>query len=107
MSHGSILVSRAVAKSNLEDSAHHWRKRVDQWRADDTKHTEKRFAQSFWSDRLRCFGVIPERIDLYERDAKRASSGNDGYIDLFWSGVVLGEAKSFGLSHPVVVPAVR
>lgn len=43
-----------------------------------------------------CFGIIPERIDLFERDAARASTGGGGYIDLFWSGVVLGEAKSLG-----------
>jgi hypothetical protein len=40
--------------------------------------------------------VIPERIRLFERDATRASTGNTGYIDLFWSGVVIGEAKSLG-----------
>jgi len=45
---------------------------------------------------LRCFGVIPERIRLFERDATRASTGNTGYIDLFWSGVAIGEAKSLG-----------
>lgn len=40
--------------------------------------------------------MIPERIDLFERDAARATTGNVGYIDLFWSGVVIGEAKSLG-----------
>lgn len=45
---------------------------------------------------FRYFGIIPERIDLFERDAVRASTGRSGWIDLFWSGVVLGEAKSLG-----------
>ncbi|WP_070433535.1 type IIL restriction-modification enzyme MmeI [Corynebacterium sp. HMSC28B08] len=63
---------------------------------DRQKHTEKSHAQQFWSDLLRCFGIIPDRIDLFERDAARASTGGGGYIDLFWSGVALGEAKSLG-----------
>ena len=66
----------------------HWRPRIDEWKATDKRHTEKSHAQQFWSDLLRCFGVIPERIDLFERDAARASTGNTGYIDLFWSGVL-------------------
>ena len=74
----------------------HWRPRIDEWKSTDKRHTEKSHAQQFWSDLLRSFGVIPERIDLFERDAARASTGNTGYIDLFWSGVVLGEAKSLG-----------
>ena len=74
----------------------HWRPRIDEWRQTGKKHTEKSHAQQFWSDLLRRFGIIPERIDLFERDAARASTGGGGYIDLFWSGVVLGEAKSLG-----------
>lgn len=74
----------------------HWRPRIDEWKTTGKRHTEKSHAQQFWSDLLRSFGVIPERIDLFERDAARASTGNTGYIDLFWSGVVLGEAKSLG-----------
>lgn len=74
----------------------HWRERIDGWRETDAKHTEKSYAQQFWSDLLKSFGVITERIDLFEQDATRATSGRTGYIDLFWSGVVLGEAKSLG-----------
>jgi hypothetical protein len=80
----------------LRDFAHFWGERVAQWRIDDTRHTEKSYAQQFWSDLLKCFGVIPERIDLFERDAQRATTGRSGYIDLFWTGVVIGEAKSLG-----------
>ncbi|MGO3258498.1 DNA methyltransferase [Corynebacterium variabile] len=74
----------------------HWRERIDGWRETGAKHTEKSYAQQFWSDLLKSFGVITERIDLFEQDATRATSGRTGYIDLFWSGVVLGEAKSLG-----------
>lgn len=80
----------------LRDFAHFWSNQVERWQEEDTRHTEKSYAQQFWSDLLRCFGVIPERIDLFERDAQRATTGRAGYIDLFWTGVVIGEAKSLG-----------
>lgn len=89
-------LDRATIRRNLYDFSLHWRQRIDGWRVGGMTHTEKSFAQQFWSDLLKCFGVIPERIDLFERDAERASTGRHGFIDLFWSGVVLGEAKSLG-----------
>src|SRR5690625_2551326 len=73
-----------------------WSSRIQTWKDNNQGHTESTAAQQFWGHLLRCFGVIPERIDLFERDAKRATTGNTGYIDLFWSSVVLGEAKSLG-----------
>lgn len=89
-------LDRTDIRSYLDDFAHAWRGRIDGWRETGQTHTEKSFAQQYWSDLLKCFGVIPERIDLFERDAARATTGNIGYIDLFWSGVVIGEAKSLG-----------
>ena len=89
-------LDRGTIRRRLDKFSAHWRGQIDQWRDTDAKHTEKSYAQQFWSDLLRCFGVIPERIDLFEKDARRASTGNTGYIDLFWSGVVIGEAKSLG-----------
>lgn len=82
--------------SALRDFAYTWSERVTQWREEGTRHTEKSFAQSFWIDLFKCFGVIGERIDLFERDAQRATTGRGGFIDLFWTGVVIGEAKSLG-----------
>lgn len=96
MSTVTTQITRAEVKARLDDFSHHWRERIDGWKADSTGHTEKSYAQQLWSDLFRCFGIIPERIDLFERDAARASTGSTGYIDLFWSGVVLGEAKSLG-----------
>ena len=95
-SYAVAATDRGDIRKNLTSMVSHWRPRIDEWKATDKRHTEKSHAQQFWSDLLRCFGVIPERIDLFERDAARASTGNTGYIDLFWSGVVLGEAKSLG-----------
>jgi hypothetical protein len=89
-----MQMDRGTATQGLRDFARHWAERIGAWRETGQTHTEKSYAQSFWSDLLRCFGVIPERMDLFERDAARASSGNTGYIDFFWSGVAIGEAKS-------------
>lgn len=90
----AMTLDRSSIRPELRKFANSWRERIDSWRETDQRHTEKSFAQQFWSDLLKCFGVIPERIDLFERNAVRASTGRHGYIDLFWSGVVIGEAKS-------------
>lgn len=93
----AMTLDRSSIRPELRKFANSWRERIDFWRETDQRHTEKSFAQQFWSDLLKCFGVIPERIDLFERNAVRASTGRHGYIDLFWSGVVIGEAKSLGV----------
>lgn len=74
-------VDRGVAQDNLTKFAHEWTERIEEWRASGQAHTEKSYAQQFWSALLRCFGVIPERMYLFERDATRASTGGTGYID--------------------------
>lgn len=89
-------LDRATIRHRLLKFSTTWREKIDEWRASGQTHTEKSYAHLFWSDMLRCFDVIPERVDLFERDAQRASTGRAGFIDLFWSGVVIGEAKSLG-----------
>lgn len=91
-----IQSSRSEVKRELDDFVNVWLERIQTWKDNNQGHTESTAAQQFWGHLLRCFGVIPERIDLFERDAVRATTGNTGYIDLFWSSVVLGEAKSLG-----------
>lgn len=92
----SVAIDRAKIRKSLDSMSLAWRQRIDTWRETGQTHTEKSFAQQFWSDLLRSFDIIPERIDLFERDAVRASTGNTGYIDFFWSNVAIGEAKSLG-----------
>lgn len=87
-------MDRGTAREALTKFARDWAERIQGWRVEGQTTTEKRYAQQFWSALLRCFGVIPERMDLFERDATRASTGGAGYIDFFWSGVAIGEAKS-------------
>lgn len=88
---------RTTTKRELNKFAHYW-SQVVQERKDEGTHNslEKQRAQQYWSHLLRCFGIIPEMIDLYEKNAQRATTGNTGWIDLFISGTVIGEAKSPG-----------
>lgn len=92
----NVPLDRATIRSSLQDFATHWRDRIDTWGEQDKGHIEKSYAQQFWSSLLGCFGVSAERMDLYEQDALRASTGSTGYIDCFWPAVFLGEAKSPG-----------
>lgn len=92
----NTAIDRGTIRRRLQNMSTHWQERVEGWKQSGAKHIEKSYAQQLWSDLLKCFGVIPERIDLFEQDAVRASSGRTGYIDLFWSGLLLGEAKSPG-----------
>jgi hypothetical protein len=92
----SIALDRDTIRRSLTQFSSFWRERIDGWKTNAVTGTERSHAQQYWSDLLKCFGVIPERIDLFERDAGRATTGGAGYIDLFWSGVVIGEAKSLG-----------
>lgn len=63
--------------------------------ADET--SERGESQSFWNDLLDCFGVKRRQQGvLFERRARRASTGAHGFIDVFWPGVVLAEQKSGG-----------
>lgn len=96
MANSVAQVSRGEIVRELHSFVEVWSSRIGTWKTNNQGHTESTAAQQFWGHLLRCFGVIPERIDLFERDAVRATTGNTGYIDLFWSSVVLGEAKSLG-----------
>ena len=88
---------RQKAIAHLRDFARFWtQERIQQWRDDNIKNQEKQYAQQFWSDLLGSFGIIPERISLFERNAERTSTGRNGYIDFFMSGIAIGEAKSLG-----------
>lgn len=59
---------------------------------------EKGDSQSFWTELLACFGIERRRVAVFERDAERATTGNRGFIDVFWPGVMIGEQKSAGKS---------
>ena len=94
-------------RHNLDSFKLHWRERLDSWTEANQGAIEKKYAQSFWADFLACFGVSAARMDLFEQDARRASTGGTGYIDLFWPSVVIGEAKKPGVDLQVAVDQAR
>lgn len=56
---------------------------------------ERGESQSFWNEFLHVFGVDRKRVNAsFEFATKRSSTGNTGFIDLFWPGVLLVEQKS-------------
>jgi hypothetical protein len=94
----SEVFDRDRIHRKLTEMSSFWRHRIDGWRDEGTESgTEKRHAQQLWSDLMQCFDIASERIDVFERNADRASTGGRGYIDFFWSGVVIGEAKSLNV----------
>lgn len=90
-------LDRASLRANLDSFSHRWSQEIDRWREEHTTATEKRSAQRFWIELFECFGVSATSMDIFEQSAKRLSTGGGGYIDLFWPGRVIGEAKSLGV----------
>ena len=94
----SEVFDRDRIHRKLTELSAFWRHRIDGWRDEGVESgTEQRHAQQLWSDLMGCFDIASERIDVFERNADRASTGGRGYIDFFWSGVVIGEAKSLNV----------
>lgn len=89
------VIDRQAIYRKLTNFSAFWRGRIAGWRAEGTQSSsEIRHAQQFWSDLMRCFDITSERVDVFERNANRGSTGGRGFIDFFWSGMVIGEAKS-------------
>ena len=91
-----LRLDRATIAHALDEFKSRWRTRLDGWAAAGATRIEEKYAQSFWTELLACFGVTASRMDLFEQDARRGSTGGRGKIDLFWPGMVIGEAKSPG-----------
>ncbi|MET8123432.1 DNA methyltransferase [Micromonospora sp. NPDC005291] len=52
--------------------------------------------QTFWNEFLQIFGVSRRRVAVFEQAARRTSTGNAGWMDLFWPGYLAVEHKSAG-----------
>ncbi|MCC1496775.1 DNA methyltransferase [Alcanivorax sp. 1008] len=65
---------------------------VREWSEETSEHAE---AKSFWDDFFSVFGVSRRRVAAFEQHVKKAD-GKDGFIDLFWPGMLLAEHKSRG-----------
>ncbi|BDZ52730.1 methylase (plasmid) [Frondihabitans sucicola] len=57
---------------------------------------EQRSSQTFWNQLFEVFGVDRYSTAVFERRARRASTGQDGRIDVFMPGVMIAEQKSLG-----------
>jgi len=51
--------------------------------------------QTFWNEFFDVFGIARKTVASFETPVKKVS-GHDGYIDLFWKGVLIVEHKSAG-----------
>ena len=67
---------------------------VREWEDESSEHAE---AKSFWDAFFQIFGVSRRRLAAFEKHVKKAN-GKDGFIDLFWPGMLLTEHKSRGKS---------
>ena len=94
----SSLLDRATIRHNLTEFKVRWFAHIEEWKAENRPATESSHDQQFWGDLLDCFGINARDIYLYQRSAKRASTGRTGKIDLFMPGKVIGEAKSLGVN---------
>ena len=92
---------RGTMKSRLDSFKSHWLRELDEWKDQGLTGEEQKNAQRFWIDLFECFGVSAARMNLFERNARRGSTGGSGRIDLFYPGVVIGEAKKPGVDLEV------
>lgn len=65
---------------------------TNEWKNEEQEHAE---AKSFWDDFFKVFGISRRRIATFEQSVKKINK-KQGFIDLFWSGVLLVEHKSKG-----------
>ncbi len=52
-------------------------------------------AKPFWIDFFEIFGITNKRVGSFELNVKKLN-GAQGFVDLFWPGVLLVEHKSLG-----------
>ena len=63
-----------------------------EWENETSEDAE---AKSFWDGFFNVFGVSRRRVSSFEYHVKKID-GSDGFIDVFWKGVMLAEHKSRG-----------
>jgi hypothetical protein len=63
----------------------------NEWTGETREHAE---AKSFWDEFFAVFGIRRRTVASFEEPVKKIS-GDYGYIDLFWPGVLIVEHKSF------------
>ncbi|MGV3527332.1 MAG: DNA methyltransferase [Flavisolibacter sp.] len=67
---------------------------VKEWEAETNEHAE---AKSFWDEFFYIFDTRRRKLAAFEYHVKKLNN-KDGYIDLFWPGMLIVEHKSRGKS---------
>lgn len=75
--------------NEIRNRAHEFSKR---WEHETSEDAE---AKSFWSEFFGVFGIDRKRVASFEEPVKKLGD-KQGYIDLFWKGMLLVEHKSRG-----------
>src|SRR5258708_21668282 len=65
---------------------------TNEWTGETREQAE---AKSFWADFFEIFDIRRRTVASFEEQVKKIS-GDYGYIELVWPGVMLVEHKSFG-----------
>jgi hypothetical protein len=65
-----------------------------EWQDESSEDAE---AKSFWDDFFNVFGISRRRVASFEEHVKKLGD-NQGFIDLFWKGLLIVEHKSRGKS---------
>ena len=61
----------------------------------DAAHEDSQ-GKPFWIDFFEIFGITNKRVASFEHAVKKLPGANaktDGFVDLFWPGMLLGRAK--------------
>ena len=85
--------------NEIRNRAHEFSKR---WEHETSEDAE---AKTFWTEFFNVFGIDRKRVASFEEPVKKLGD-QQGYIDLFWKGMLLVEHKSRGKDldtpHPYV-----
>ncbi|MDO8311543.1 MAG: N-6 DNA methylase, partial [Sideroxyarcus sp.] len=79
----------ALSWNEIRNRAHEFSKR---WENETSEDAE---AKAFWIEFLNVFGIDRKRVASFEEPVKKLGD-KQGYIDLFWKGMLLVEHKSRG-----------
>lgn len=101
----ATLFDRNFTQNELSKFSRVWLEKLREVEESGGGATEKQYTQQFWIGLLKCFGISDERTLLFEREAKRASTQNRGWIDVFWPGMFLAEQKS--VNKPLEAAALQ
>lgn len=101
----ATLFDRNFTQNELSKFSRVWLEKLREVEESGGGATEKQYTQQFWIGLLKCFGISDERTLLFEREAKRASTQNRGWIDVFWPGMFLVEQKS--VNKPLEAAALQ